>query len=38
MAQADAHGMVTGAVRKFVPGKEWLMLGIVLGSIFPIWW
>ena len=35
MAQAGIHGMVAAAVRKYVPGKEWLMLGIVLGSIFP---
>jgi len=35
MAQAGFHGMVAAAVRKYVPGKEWLMLGIVLGSIFP---
>jgi len=35
MAQAGIHGMVAAAVRKYVPGKEWLLLGIVLGSIFP---
>jgi len=35
MAQAGIHGTVAAAVRKYVPGKEWLMLGIVLGSIFP---
>ena len=35
MAQAGIHGMVAAAVRRYVPGKEWLMLGIVLGSIFP---
>jgi len=35
MAQAGIHGMVAAAVRKYVPGKEWLMLGIVLGNIFP---
>ena len=35
MAQAGIHGMVARAVRKYVPGKEWLMLGIMLGSIFP---
>jgi len=35
MAQAGIHGMVAAAVRKYVPGKEWLMLGIMLGSIFP---
>ena len=35
MAQAGIHGMVAGAIRKYIPGKEWLMLGIVLGNIFP---
>jgi membrane-bound metal-dependent hydrolase YbcI (DUF457 family) len=35
MAQAGIHGMVAAAVRRFVPDKEWLMLGIVLGNIFP---
>jgi membrane-bound metal-dependent hydrolase YbcI (DUF457 family) len=35
MAQAGIHGMIAAAVRKYVPGKEWLMLGIVLGNIFP---
>ena len=35
MAQAGIHGMLAAAVRRYVPGKEWLMLGIVLGSIFP---
>lgn len=35
MAQAGIHGMVAAAVRRYVPDKEWLMLGIVLGNIFP---
>ena len=35
MAQAGIHGMVAAAVRKYVPAKEWLMLGIVLGNLFP---
>lgn len=35
MAQAGIHGMVAAAVRKYIPKNEWLMLGIVLGSIFP---
>jgi membrane-bound metal-dependent hydrolase YbcI (DUF457 family) len=35
MAQAGIHGMVAAAVQKYVPGKEWLILGIVLGNIFP---
>jgi membrane-bound metal-dependent hydrolase YbcI (DUF457 family) len=35
MAQAGIHGMVAMAVRKWVPDRKWLMLGIVLGSIIP---
>ncbi len=35
MAQAGIHALVGIAVRKFVPKREWLILGIVLGSIFP---
>ena len=35
MAQAGIHGMVGVVVRKWTPKKEWLMLGIVLGSILP---
>ncbi len=35
MAQAGIHGMVGMAVRKWVPKKEWLMLGIVLGNMLP---
>ena len=35
MAQAGMHGMVAQAVHKWVPGREWLMLGIVFGSLFP---
>lgn len=35
MPQAGIHGMVAEAARKYIPNKEWLMLGIVLGSIFP---
>ncbi len=35
MAQAGIHGMVAMAVRKWTPGRKWLMLGIVLGNILP---
>ena len=35
MAQAGIHGIVGLAVRRWVPKREWLMLGIVLGSIVP---
>jgi membrane-bound metal-dependent hydrolase YbcI (DUF457 family) len=35
MAQAGMHALVGAAVRKVAPAREWLMLGIILGSIFP---
>ena len=35
MAQAGIHAMVASAVRKWVPAREWLMLGVVLGNLFP---
>ncbi len=35
MAQAGIHGLVGAAVCKVTPRREWLMLGIILGSIFP---
>jgi membrane-bound metal-dependent hydrolase YbcI (DUF457 family) len=35
MAQAGIHGMVGTAVRKWTPTQKWLMLGIVLGNMFP---
>lgn len=35
MAQAGIHGMVGMAVRKWTPDRKWLMLGIILGNIFP---
>jgi membrane-bound metal-dependent hydrolase YbcI (DUF457 family) len=35
MAQAGIHGMVGMAVKKWTPGRTWLLLGIVLGNIFP---
>jgi membrane-bound metal-dependent hydrolase YbcI (DUF457 family) len=35
MAQAGFHGMVGLAVRKWMPKREWLMLGVVLGNLLP---
>ncbi len=35
MAQAGIHGLVGVAVRKWAPKTEWLMLGVVLGNLFP---
>ena len=35
MAQAGIHSMVGMAVRKWTPASKWLMLGIVLGNLFP---
>jgi membrane-bound metal-dependent hydrolase YbcI (DUF457 family) len=35
MAQAGMHGLVGMAVRKVVGRKEWLVLGILLGSFVP---
>jgi membrane-bound metal-dependent hydrolase YbcI (DUF457 family) len=35
MAQAGIHGLVGMGVRKLTPYREWLMLGIVLGNLFP---
>jgi membrane-bound metal-dependent hydrolase YbcI (DUF457 family) len=35
MAQAGIHGLVGMAVRKWIPKREWLMLGIVAGSLLP---
>jgi membrane-bound metal-dependent hydrolase YbcI (DUF457 family) len=35
MAQIGIHGMVGLALRKWVPERTWLMLGIVLGSLIP---
>lgn len=35
MAQAGIHGLIGVAVRKWAPKAEWLMLGIVLGNLFP---
>lgn len=35
MAQAGIHALVGVAVRKWAPKAEWLILGILLGNLFP---
>jgi membrane-bound metal-dependent hydrolase YbcI (DUF457 family) len=35
MAQAGIHGLAGMAVKKWTPERTWLLLGIVLGNIFP---
>lgn len=35
MPQAGLHGIIGVASRKWMPGKEWLLLGVVLGNMFP---
>ena len=35
MAQAGIHALVGAAARKITPNRQWLMLGILLGSLFP---
>jgi len=35
MAQAGIHSMVGLAMRKWIPNRNWLMLGIVLGNLIP---
>ena len=35
MAQAGMHALVGTLARKVSPKREWLMLGIILGSLFP---
>jgi membrane-bound metal-dependent hydrolase YbcI (DUF457 family) len=35
MAQAGIHGMVGAAVRKWLPKREWLLLGVILGNLLP---
>ena len=35
MAQAGIHGLIGVAVRKWFPKSEWLVLGIILGNLFP---
>jgi membrane-bound metal-dependent hydrolase YbcI (DUF457 family) len=35
MAQAGIHALLGAAARKITPKRDWLMLGILLGSLFP---
>ena len=35
MAQAGIHSMVGMAIQRWAPARKWLMLGIVLGNLFP---
>ncbi len=35
MSQAGIHAIVGAASRKWMPKKEWLLLGVVLGNLFP---
>src|SRR4030067_485530 len=35
MPQAGFHGMAGAAARKWMPKREWLLLGVVLGNMFP---
>ncbi len=35
MAQAGMHALVGTLAQKITPKREWLMLGIILGSLFP---
>jgi membrane-bound metal-dependent hydrolase YbcI (DUF457 family) len=35
MPQAGIHGVVGLVFRKWMPRKEWLLLGVVLGNLFP---
>lgn len=35
MPQAGLHAIVGTAARKWMPQKEWLLLGVVLGNMFP---
>jgi membrane-bound metal-dependent hydrolase YbcI (DUF457 family) len=35
MAQAGIHALLGAATRRIMPEREWLMLGILLGSLFP---
>jgi membrane-bound metal-dependent hydrolase YbcI (DUF457 family) len=35
MAQAGIHALLGAATRRITPRREWLMLGILLGSLFP---
>lgn len=35
MAQAGIHALLGAATRRITPERDWLMLGIILGSLFP---
>lgn len=35
MAQAGIHSIAGMAVRKWIPNRKWLMLGVVLGNLLP---
>ncbi len=35
MAQAGIHALLGAATRKITPKRTWMMLGIILGSLFP---
>lgn len=35
MSQAGIHSMVGVAVRKWMPAREWLVLGVVVGTLLP---
>jgi membrane-bound metal-dependent hydrolase YbcI (DUF457 family) len=35
MAQAGIHSIVGMAVRKWIPDRKWLMLGVILGNLLP---
>jgi membrane-bound metal-dependent hydrolase YbcI (DUF457 family) len=35
MAQAGIHALLGAATRRIMPKRDWLMLGILLGSLFP---
>jgi membrane-bound metal-dependent hydrolase YbcI (DUF457 family) len=35
MPQAGIHGIVGVSLRKWMPHQEWLLLGVVLGNLFP---
>jgi hypothetical protein len=35
MPQAGIHAIVGTLARKWMPQKEWLLLGVVLGNLFP---
>lgn len=35
MAQAGIHALLGAAIRKITPKRDWLMLGVILGSLFP---